>query len=78
MFRHIHLVKKCRFRLGGVPKRLAAYSHDVYLFLNQGYTVAANWRCWASGPRVEVCCWSDACFTPWDSISFSRSHGRNA
>lgn len=46
MSRHIRLVEITELCSGLVTKRMASYSTGVYLFLNQGYTVAGNWRRW--------------------------------
>ena len=46
MSRHIQLVEITGLCSGLVTKRMASYSTGVYLFLNQGYTVAGNWRRW--------------------------------
>ena len=48
---HIHSVENRRSRIQPVPNRVAPPAKGVYLFLNQGYTVAANLPCsWVAGP----------------------------
>jgi len=73
---HIHSVENRRLRIDPVANCAVPLAESVYLFLNQGYTVAANWRRLGATETARFCCWSIACL-PFGGV-FSPAQRSNA